>query len=230
MEVLVMLVVFMRALILYTVVVIVMRIMGKQQVAQLQPYELAVALMIADLGAVPMQNTGIPLITGIVPILTLLMAQVLISYLSLKSELVRRMVCGTPSILISKGKINEKELFKERYNVNDLLEQLRSMGYYNIADVEFAILETNGTLSVIPKSDKRPINPGDLNLKPQYEGLPIPIIIDGNINETNMKEANVDMNWLKAQLAMFDVKSIDEVLLASVDAQKKLYVTKKKDR
>lgn len=225
-----MLVVFMRALILYTVVVIVMRIMGKQQVAQLQPYELAVALMIADLGAVPMQNTGIPLITGIVPILTLLMAQVLISYLSLKSELVRRMVCGTPSILISKGKINEKELFKERYNVNDLLEQLRSMGYYNIADVEFAILETNGTLSVIPKSDKRPINPGDLNLKPQYEGLPIPIIIDGNINETNMKEANVDMNWLKAQLAMFDVESIDEVLLASVDAQKKLYVTKKKDR
>ncbi|SHF58101.1 Uncharacterized membrane protein YcaP, DUF421 family [Caldanaerobius fijiensis DSM 17918] len=225
-----MLVVFMRALILYTVVVIVMRIMGKQQVAQLQPYELAVALMIADLGAVPMQNTGIPLITGIVPILTLLMAQVLISYLSLKSELVRKLVCGTPSILISKGKINEKELFKERYNVNDLLEQLRSMGYYNIADVEFAILETNGTLSVIPKSDKRPMNPNDLNLKPQYEGLPVPVIIDGNVNEANMKEVNIDMDWLKSQLALFDVKSIDEVLLASVDAQKKLYVTKKKDR
>lgn len=225
-----MLVVFMRALILYTVVVIVMRIMGKQQVAQLQPYELAVALMIADLGAVPMQNTGIPLITGIVPILTLLMAQVLISYLSLKSELVRKLVCGTPSILISKGKINEKELFKERYNVNDLLEQLRSMGYYNIADVEFAILETNGTLSVIPKSDKRPMNPNDLNLKPQYEGLPVPVIIDGNVNEANMKEVNIDMDWLKSQLALFDVKSIDEVLLASVDAQKKLYVTKKEDR
>lgn len=225
-----MLVVFMRALILYTVVVIVMRIMGKQQVAQLQPYELAVALMIADLGAVPMQNTGIPLITGIVPILTLLMAQVLISYLSLKSELVRKLVCGTPSILISKGKINEKELFKERYNVNDLLEQLRSMGYYNIADVEFAILETNGSLSVIPKSDKRPMNPNDLNLKPQYEGLPVPVIIDGNVNEANMKEVNIDMDWLKSQLALFDVKSIDEVLLASVDAQKKLYVTKKEDR
>ncbi|WP_026487154.1 YetF domain-containing protein [Caldanaerobius polysaccharolyticus] len=225
-----MLVVFMRALILYIVVVAVMRIMGKQQVAQLQPYELAVALMIADLGAVPMQNTGIPLVTGIVPILTLLMAQVLISYLSLKSEVVRKVVCGTPSILINRGKINEKELFKERYNVNDLLEQLRSMGYYNIADVEFAILETNGTLSVIPKSDKRPVNPSDLNLKPQYEGVPVPVIIDGKIDEANMKEANIDINWLKTQLALFDVKEIDEVLLASVDDQKRLYVTKKGDR
>ncbi|MDI3477980.1 MAG: hypothetical protein PWQ59_1505, partial [Thermoanaerobacterium sp.] len=152
-----MLIIFFRTLILYFLVVVVMRIMGKQQIGQLQPYELVVAIMIADLVAVPMQNKGIPLLTGIIPIFTLLISQLFLSYISMKSLRGREMICGKPTVLIDKGKILTKELQKERYNINDLLEELRVMGYPNIADVEYAILETNGCLSVIPKVDKRPV-------------------------------------------------------------------------
>ncbi|AST56884.1 membrane protein [Thermoanaerobacterium thermosaccharolyticum] len=201
--------------------------MGKQQIGQLQPYELVVAIMIADLVAVPMQNKGIPLLTGIIPIFTLLISQLFLSYISMKSLRGREMICGKPTVLIDKGKILTKELQKERYNINDLLEELRVMGYPNIADVEYAILETNGCLSVIPKVDKRPVTPNDLNIKPQYEGLPLPIIIDGNIIHQNMKIANVDMKWLNDQLKMWNVNNIENVILASLDPNKVLTVYKK---
>ncbi|AGB19864.1 DUF421 domain-containing protein [Thermoanaerobacterium thermosaccharolyticum] len=222
-----MLIIFFRTLILYFLVVVVMRIMGKQQIGQLQPYELVVAIMIADLVAVPMQNKGIPLLTGIIPIFTLLISQLFLSYISMKSLRGREMICGKPTVLIDKGKILTKELQKERYNINDLLEELRVMGYPNIADVEYAILETNGCLSVIPKVDKRPVTPNDLNLTPQYEGLPLPIIIDGKIIHKNMKMANVDMKWLNDQLKMWNVNNIENIILASLDPNKVLTVYKK---
>ncbi|MBP2071209.1 DUF421 domain-containing protein [Thermoanaerobacterium butyriciformans] len=222
-----MLIIFFRTLILYFLVVVVMRIMGKQQIGQLQPYELVVAIMIADLVAVPMQNKGIPLLTGIIPIFTLLISQLFLSYISMKSLRGREMICGKPTVLIDKGKILTKELQKERYNINDLLEELRVMGYPNIADVEYAILETNGCLSVIPKVDKRPVTPNDLNLTPQYEGLPLPIIIDGKIIHKNMEMANVDMKWLNDQLKMWNVNNIENIILASLDPNKVLTVYKK---
>ncbi|MDI6600598.1 MAG: DUF421 domain-containing protein [Thermoanaerobacteraceae bacterium] len=222
-----MLVIFTRALILYFLVVIVMRIMGKQQIGELQPYELVVAVMIADLGAVPMQNTGIPLLAGIIPILTLLISQLALSYISMKSIRGRELICGTPTILIEKGKLLEDQMRKERYNINDLLEALRNQGYYNIADVEYAILETNGTLSVIPKVEKRPVTPQDLNLKPPYEGLPLPVVIDGTVDFKTLKEANKDFTWLKGQLKAFGISDVSDVLLASIDSNGNLFVQAK---
>lgn len=219
-----MLILFLRTLILYTLVVIFMRISGKQQIGQLQPYELVVAIMIADLVAIPMQNKGIPLVSGIIPILTLLVSQLFLSYLSMKSLKARAIICGTPTILIEKGKILTSELQKERYNINDLLEELRVKGYPNIADVEYAILETNGNLSVIPKSSKKPVTPHDLNLTPQYEGLPLPIIIDGKIMHQNMEKAGIDMQWLNEQLKIWKVQTLKDVLFASLDANKVLTV------
>ncbi|MDK2805510.1 MAG: hypothetical protein PWQ94_674, partial [Thermoanaerobacterium sp.] len=170
---------------------------------------------------------GIPLLTGIIPIFTLLISQLFLSYISMKSLRGREMICGKPTVLIDKGKILTKELQKERYNINDLLEELRVMGYPNIADVEYAILETNGCLSVIPKVDKRPVTPNDLNLTPQYEGLPLPIIIDGKIIHKNMEMANVDMKWLNEQLKMWNVNNIENIILASLDPNKVLTVYKK---
>lgn len=222
-----MLILFFRTLILYALVVIFMRISGKQQIGQLQPYELVIAIMIADLVAIPMQNKGIPLLSGIIPILTLLVSQLFLSYLSMKSLRARAIICGTPTILIEKGKILTSQLQKERYNINDLLEELRVKGYPNIADVEYAILETNGSLSVIPKSNKRPVTPQDLNLTPQYEGLPLPIIIDGRIMHQNMQKAGIDMEWLNAQLKMWKIQNVKEVLFASLDTNKVLTVYRK---
>ncbi|MGB9780370.1 DUF421 domain-containing protein [Caldanaerobacter sp.] len=222
-----MLILFFRTLILYALVVIFMRISGKQQIGQLQPYELVVAIMIADLVAIPMQNKGIPLVAGIIPVLTLLISQLILSYISMKSLRARAIICGTPTILIEKGKILTSQLQKERYSINDLLEELRIKGYPNVADVEYAILETNGSLSVIPKSDKRPVTPKDLNITPQYEGLPLPIIIDGRIMHQNMQKAGIDLPWLEDQLKIWNIKDLKEVLFASIDPNGILSVYKK---
>lgn len=218
-----MLVVFVRALVLYIIVVISMRIMGKRQIGQLQPFELAIAIMISELAAVPMQDTGIPLINGIIPILTLLIAQLLMSLLALKSIRARALICGKPTILIEKGRIKEEELRKELYTINDLLEQLRIKNFSNIADVEYAILETNGQLSVIPKSQKRPLNPQDMNIKTDYEGITIDVIIDGHIIANNLKIINKDKQWLLQELHKQQYGSSDEVLFACIDSSGRLY-------
>ena len=218
-----MLVVFVRALVLYIVVVISMRIMGKRQIGQLQPFELAIAIMISELAAVPMQNTGIPLINGIIPILTLLIAQLLVSLLSLKSIRARALLCGKPTILIENGRIKESKLRKELYTLNDLMEQLRIKNYPNIADVEYAILETNGQLSVIPKSQKRPLNPQDMNIKTKYEGITIDLIIDGHILGDNLKIAGKDRLWLMQELHKQQYNGPDELLIAYIDSSGKFY-------
>ncbi len=218
-----MLVVFIRALLLYVIVVIIMRIMGKRQIGQLQPFELAVAIMISELAAVPMQNTGIPLINGIIPILTLLIAQLVMSFLTLKSIRARALICGKPSILIENGKICEKELRREMYTLNDLLEQLRIKNVTNLADVEFAILETNGQLSVIPKSQKRPLSPQDMNISTNYEGLSLDLIIDGHIIKKNLEKAKLDEAWLGREISRLGYSGPEEILFASLDSDGSFY-------
>jgi len=222
-----MLIVLLRTLILYALIVFAMRIMGKQQIGQLQPFELVIAIMISELAAVPMENTGIPLINGITPILTLIVAQVILSYISLKSEKARALICGRPSILIEKGKIMEPELKRLRYNLSDLMEQLRGKNIPNIADVEFAVLETNGNLSVIPKSHKRPITPDDLNIPTRYEGLPHPLILDGQIQHKNLKSVGLDISWLYGQLKQSGIEKPEDVLFASLDTQGNLFYQKR---
>lgn len=219
-----MLVVFFRTLILYSLVVIVMRIMGKRQIGQLQPFELVIAIMISDLAAVPMQNTGIPLVNGIVPIITLLATQLLISLLSIKSIRARAVICGKPTILIEKGKINESALRKELYTINDLLEQLRIINYPNIADIEYAILETSGQISVIPKSQKRPLNPEDMDIKTDYEGISIDLIIDGRILSDNLTKAGKDRSWLLRELRKQQYDKPEKIFYACIDPSGKLHI------
>jgi uncharacterized membrane protein YcaP (DUF421 family) len=212
-----------RTLILFSLVVIAMRIMGKRQIGQLQPYELAVLIMISALAAIPMEDIAIPLFNSIIPIILLLAFQVLTSFAAQRSERVRAAVSGRPSILIKDGKIMESELRELHLNINDLLEQLRICGYQNISDVEFAVFETNGEVSVIPKSQCRPVQPRDLNLDTVYEGLPHPLIVDGNVNYENLGKVNLDELWLKNELAKFGIADLKEVLFASLDTEGKLY-------
>jgi uncharacterized membrane protein YcaP (DUF421 family) len=206
---------------------VVMRLMGKRQIGQLQPFELAIAIMISELAAVPMQDTGIPLVNGIIPILTLLFSQVLISLISLKSVKARAVICGRPRILIEKGKILESNLVQELYTINDLLEQLRIANIPNIADVDYAILETNGQLSVIPKGKKRPLTPEDMQISVANDGLPVDLIIDGRFIDTNMQAAGVEYTWLKNELKKLGVTDINDVLLVSIDSDKKIFCQSK---
>ncbi len=219
-----------RTFILFCVVIIALRLMGKRQIGQLQPYELVIIIMLSELAAIPMQNVGIPLLSGLIPILTLLIGAVSLSYISLKSERFRQVICGTPSILIEKGRIIESEMSRQRYNLNDLMEQLRVNNVHNIADVEYAILETSGNVSVIPKSHKRPIVPEDLNLEVIYEGLPLTLIIDGFLFRKNLERLNLSEDWLMKELQQKGVDKVSNVLFASIDSQEKLFVQPKSNQ
>ena len=218
-----------RTLILFSVVVIGLRLMGKRQIGQLQPYELVIVIMLSALAAIPMENTGVPLISGLIPILTLIVLHVALSVATLKSEKARGVICGTPSVLIENGKIVQQELSRLRYNINELMEQLRAKNMPNIADVEFAVLETSGQLSVIPKSQKRPLIPEDMNLPTKYEGLPVTLIIDGYVFHKNLDKINLSEDWLRAELQKFNIKSFRDVLFASIDCEGKLFFQPKSE-
>lgn len=213
-----------RTLVLYLFVMLLMRVMGKRQVGELQPFELVITILIADLAAVPMEATDIPLLHGLLPLTVLLIIELTVSYMSLHSQWFRRLVSGTPSILIENGRIVEKQLQKLRYNLNDLLEQLRMAGYPNIQDVEFAILETGGQLSVIPKSQKRPLNPEDLGISTGYEGLPQTLIVDGAINDASLQKMNLDRTWLQQELEKQGYQDAKQILFATISTNGSVFM------
>lgn len=217
-----MLIIFIRAAFLYLFIVLIMRLMGKKQIGELQPTELVVALVIADLSAVPMENLNTPMFYGIIPILTLFIIGEFFSYIALKSDKARGIIYGKPSILIEHGKILENELRKQRFNVNDLLEQLRICGYASVEDVEYAILETTGELSAIPKASKRPVTTGDMKLHVEQEQLPITVIIDGRVLSCNLPLKDLDEKWLQKELKRNNIDSPKDVFFAFVGEDKQL--------
>lgn len=214
-----MFIVMIRTIILYALVVLTMRLMGKRQIGELEPFELVIAIMISDLASLPMQDTRIPLIHGIIPILTLLILQSIITILELKSEKAAAILTGTPSILIEHGKIDIKELRNQRLNFNDLIEELRLSGYYNISDIEYAILETSGQLSIMPKVGINPVTKEDLNIITSQEQLPVTLILDGKINFKNLASIHQTEEWLYLQLESNNISSVKEVFLATKDSK-----------
>lgn len=221
-----MLITFIRAIILYLVVLIVMRLMGKREIGQLQPFELAISIMIADLASVPMSELGIPITNGIIPILALLVMYMIISLLNMKSVNIRKIMSGQPSLLIYRGRIDEKVLKKERITINELQERLRGNNIFNLSDVEYAILETNGDVTVIPKPEKKNLTPQDFNMKPEYEGIPYDLVVDGKIMKENLKTIGRDEIWLEKQLKKFDVNS-SNTLIATIDGKGNFFCQRK---
>lgn len=220
--------VFLRTLFIYITVLLLMRLMGKREVGQLSNFDLVVAIMIAEIAVFPMQELQKPLYLGLIPIFVLVGAEILISYLCLHFRLLRRLIDGYPSVLISKGKIMEKEMRRQRYNLNDLLVQLRQKNIFNISDVEYAILETSGELSVMLKNSKRPLTAEDLNLTPSNEDIPVPVVLDGEILRENLEYLGLSLNWLGEELKRCGLE-VKNVLYASLDCQGKLYISAKKN-
>jgi len=216
--------VFLRTIVLFALTVVVIRCMGKRQMAQLQPFELVITLLIADLAAAPMGDTGTPLLYGVVSIVALLTAHSAIAMLSMRFERFRNWVCGTPSILIRGGKIQAEELQRLCYDLSDLLEAVRNRGVLNPADVGTAVLETNGALSVFPASGNRPATPKDLSLSPGYEGMPLSLVLDGRVQGKNLRTGGFDAAWLNKQLAPLGFSGPREVFFCSLDTQGRLLV------
>ena len=218
--------IFIRVLILYILVLVTMRLMGKREIGQMQPFELVVAIMIADLAAVPMGDTGIPITNGIIPILTLLLIQLIISIINLKSIKGRSIICGMPSILIYRGRIDEKIMKKEKFTINELQERLREKDVFNIGDVEYAILETSGQLNVIQKPEKRNAIPEDFGIIPEYEGIPYDLVIDGKIMYHNLEAIGRDYNWLLKQVEKFKIKP-EQALVVTFNGKGQIFCQEK---
>ena len=209
---------FCRTIILYLVLMISLRLLGKRQIGDLEPSELALTLIIADLAAVPMQNYGIPLANGVIPIVTLLCLSMLVSFLSLKSIRFRALVCGKPAIIISDGKIAQHSMAQNRLTLDELFEQLRTQGYNDLRAVKYAVLETNGQLSILPYTRESPLTPQDAGLNPvDRVTLPMFIINDGRIMDDNLKLSGHDRNWLTQQLKRYHLNSPEQVFLMTVD-------------
>ena len=216
-----------KTFLLYLVVVISMRLMGKRQIGQLQPFEFAVAVMISELAALPLTGDDRKVHHALIPIAVLVACQLFISFISIRGVRIRGYICGKPAILIRNGRMLEKNMRKEMCTINELLEQLRFHSIQNISDVEYAVMETNGQLSVVLKSQKRPVTPEDLKIDTKYEGYTIDLIIDGRLMSGTLKRMNIDRQWLDQQLREKGISDYKMVFYASVDTAGNLFVQKK---
>ena len=221
------LIMILRSILLYGLVMFSLRMMGKRQVGQLQPAELVIAIMISDVASIPMQNAGVPILSGIVPIFVLLIAEVVISYAGLKNRRLRVAFSGSPSVMIHKGVLDELEMERQRFNVDDLLEELRALGYPDISEIEYAILETGGQISVIPKSAATPVTLGDLQMKKKQTILPYVLISDGVVDESELLRSGKSRAWLEKQLKARHIQNHKEVFIASLNAREQLFIQTK---
>lgn len=224
-----MLVNFIRAVILYIIILIIMRLMGKREIGQLQPFEFVISLMIANLATIPMSDTGVPILDGIVPMLGLLAMHLIITLLNLKSARFRFAICGKPNILVYRGKIDENALEKERFTVSELEERLREKDIFSFADVEYVILETNGDISVILKPEKRNVTLEDMNIQAEYTGIPYNLILDGNVMSDNLRAIGKDYKWLEKQIKKFGIKP-ENTLIATIDAKGDFFCQEKENK
>lgn len=225
-----MFILFIRTIILYFFVILAVRLMGKRQIGELQPYEFVITIMISDLAMLPMQDIKLPLVVGIIPILTLLLLKLILSQLQLKSQFARRLLDGEPAILIYKSKINYNALKVQQINLDELMEEIRIAGFFDLEDIQYAILETNGDLSILPK----PCNNKNFSSKTESPTttktmsglnsendifLPKILISDGKINTNSLTRVNKDSSWIKNKLKEYNISDISTVLIAFFDSK-----------
>ncbi len=217
-----MITVLIRSIILYIAILISLRIMGKGEIAEMNSFDLVITFLLAEVASIPMENNNVPILYGIASITGLVLMQTVISYFALKSRKVSSLLSGKPSILINKGKIDYKELKKERISIDEIFEQLRIQGYFNIKDVQYAILETDGNLSVVPSSSYE-----DNQFK-DFKHLPISLIIDGQIIKDSLKSIKKDKQWLLNLLASYNITNHKDVLVCILDEDDEIFIQKKK--
>lgn len=191
---------YIRTIILYLVLIAVIRLLGKRQIGEMEPSEFVVTMLVANLAAIPMQDGGIPLFSGLVPILTVLGVELVLSSLALKSICLRRLLCGKPVILIENGRVLQENLRKTRVTLDELTGHLRQKDVLDIRAVQFAILETNGNLSVFPYPADRPATAKDAGIQAKRQYLPVTVISDGCLLTENLKKAGKDLGWVKRVL------------------------------
>ncbi|WP_212938051.1 DUF421 domain-containing protein [Paenibacillus antibioticophila] len=232
-------VVLFRTILMYILVFAVMRIMGKREIGELSIFDLVISIMIAEIAVFALEDIERPLYDGIIPILMLLLIQIGIAYISMKSRRLRLLFDGKPSVIVQNGEINQDEMRKQRYNIDDLLMQLRSQNVASVSDVEFAVLETSGQLSVFTKEQikqgsgsakpgkKREGDISSLVSKIKFEALPLPLIVDGKVEDDNLERVGKTRFWLKNQIQAKGYLEFKDVFFCTIDHNGRLYINAK---
>ena len=220
---------YLRTLLLYMVLIFCVRLMGKRQIGEMEPAEFVVTMLLANLAAIPMQDGAIPLYSGLVPILTVLGMELVLSGLIMHSVVFRRFLCGKPVILINNGKILQENLRRTRVTLDELTGHLREKDVLDIRTVQYAILETDGSLSVFPYPKERPASAKDAGIHPKQQFLPVTIIEDGYLSQENLKHAGKDEAWLNQVLRENNAETKETLLLTVDAADKVLWLGKEYD-
>lgn len=211
----------------YILLLVLTRIMGRKIISQMTFFDFVVAITIGAVAAVQALGKENSIIGTIASMLTFTILVLITDYLHIKSLIFRKVIDSKPVILIENGKIVDNNMKRTRYNINNLMMKLREKDIFNIADVEFAIMETDGELSILPKSDKKPVTPSDLKIPVTYTGLTRDIVVDGKVMTHNLKHANLNEKWLKEHLSKQGITNISEVFYAGLDSSNNIYVSKK---
>ncbi|MBQ9347820.1 MAG: DUF421 domain-containing protein [Oscillibacter sp.] len=220
---------FVRTVILYFLIMAGLRLMGKRQIGELEPGELVLTMMISDLATVPMQDFGIPLLAGVIPILTLLSLSLLLSQLSLRSVRIRELLCGTPVVLIDDGVLCQRAMAENRYTLDELLEELRQQGCAGIKDIQYAVLENSGKLSILPYAASRPPSARTLDVEVEEGTLPVVLINDGRVISRNLAAVGRDRAWLLDALRVHGLSGPEEAFLLTVDKRGNVVCVRKEE-
>lgn len=215
-----------RTLLLYIVIIAAVRLMGKRQISELQTSELVVTLLISDIAAIPMQNTGQPLVSGFLPIAVLVSCEIIVSTLMMKSSKFRRFVCGKPIVVINNGKLDQSQMRRLRMSTEDLSEQLRQMDVFSMEDVAFAIVETNGKLSVLKKPDKQQPTTSMLGIVVPDNGIEAVVISDGEISDFSISLCGLSREWIDGVLKGEHLE-LKDVFIMTADKNKNYNLIKK---
>lgn len=216
-----------RALLSLATLFFITKMLGKKQVSQLSLFDYVIGISIGNFAAEMTINLDSQELNGILAVVIFGLVAYLVSYLTMKSIRLRRFFMGTPTILIQNGKIIESNLKKVKCDINDMLEEIRAKGYFDLNQVEYAIMEADGQLSILPKTQYRPLTPNDMKIKPNYEGLCANVVIDEKIMECNLKVMNKDEKWLRKELKVKGYKDLKNIILVTLDENQKITVYEK---
>lgn len=219
---------FVRTILLYILVIIAMRIMGKRQISEMQTSELVIMLLISDIAAIPMQDTGQSLVSGVIPMFTLVAVEVVLSVWMLKNSRLRKLICGSPVVIINDGKIDQAMMKKLRMSTEDLFEQLRQVDIFNINDVAYAIVETNGKVSIIKKAENQELTASMMNIPQEKVSLDMVVISDGEISNSSLKFCNLDKQWIENTLKK-ENKKLKNIFIMTANSNKKYTIIEKEN-
>ncbi len=223
-------IIIIRTIIVYFSLLVTMRLLGKRQLGEMELSEFILAALIADLASLPLQDLGIPMINGLVPIMVLFCCELLIAGLSMRSVRLRSFFSGKPSLLIVRGRICQREMHKNRFTADELMQELRNQGILDISSVQYAVLETDGKLNVMPFAAKCPATAEQLGINASDEGYPFIVINSGRVLQGNLKHLGRDMNWLDKQLKQKGLSSPEQVFLMTADKNDHVYLAEKEKK